>query len=68
MTDAPGPSQPQLTREELEAELAALGRYRERRDTLVKAAYAAGVNPHRIHVLTRLGRTTVYRILGIVQR
>jgi hypothetical protein len=37
---------------------------RNRRDPLVRSAAKAGVPVHRIHVLTGLGRGTVYRILN----
>lgn len=64
----PVPDPGELTREEIEAELATLKRYAERRDDIVRAAHAAGVNPHQIHKLSGIGRTTVYRILGLLER
>ncbi|WP_327100038.1 hypothetical protein OIE68_15435 [Nocardia vinacea] len=50
-----------------EAAEAALTDWREnyeRRDSLVRQAYDAGVNVHRIHILTGIGRNTIYRIVG----
>jgi len=44
----------------------ALTRWRqtiERRDTLVRQAHTAGLSINRIHTLTRIGRSTIYRIL-----
>lgn len=35
----------------------------ERRDELIQAAHQAGVPIRRIHILTRVGRSTIYRIL-----
>ena len=36
----------------------------ERRDTLVRQAHAAGLSINRIHILTGIGRSTIYRILA----
>ncbi|MGJ0121673.1 hypothetical protein ACQ7HM_20925 [Williamsia sp. MIQD14] len=33
------------------------------RDELVRSAHTAGVSINRIHVLTGIGRSTIYRIL-----
>lgn len=44
----------------------ALTRWREmheRRDPLVRQAHAAGLSINRIHTLTSIGRSTIYRIL-----
>ena len=38
------------------------------RDELVRGAYAAGVNRHRIFLLTGIARTTIQRILDGVSR
>lgn len=35
----------------------------ERRDPLVRQAHAAGLSINRIHTLTSIGRSTIYRIL-----
>ena len=35
------------------------------RDQVVRDAYAAGVNIRQIHLRTGVGRTTIYRILGL---
>jgi DNA invertase Pin-like site-specific DNA recombinase len=35
----------------------------ERRDPLVRQAHAAGISINRIHTLTGIGRSTIYRIL-----
>ncbi len=58
------PDSAQLSRDELVTELETLRRYTEQRDAIVRAAHAAGLTPHRIHVLSGIGRNTVYRILG----
>jgi hypothetical protein len=34
------------------------------RDTRVRAAVAAGLSKHRVHVLTGIGRSTIDRILA----
>jgi hypothetical protein len=34
------------------------------RDDRVRAAVAAGISKHRVHVLSGLGRMTIERILG----
>ncbi|WP_280331538.1 hypothetical protein [Nocardia wallacei] len=36
----------------------------EIRDQLVREAYDAGVTVHRIHILSGIGRNTVYKIVG----
>ena len=51
-----------------EAEVA-LARWRandDERDRLVRQAYAAGLTPMRIHQVTGIARTTIYRILDQV--
>lgn len=35
------------------------------RDPLVCAAHKAGLNVHRIHTLSGVSRTTIYKILGL---
>lgn len=35
------------------------------RDPLVRSAYEAGVNINRIHKLSGVSRTTIYKILGL---
>jgi hypothetical protein len=35
------------------------------RDQLVRDAYAAGMNIRQIHLRSGVGRTTIYRILGL---
>lgn len=36
----------------------------EQRDTLVRQTHAAGLSINRIHTLTGIGRSTIYRILA----
>ena len=49
-------------REEIEQQLTEWAANNARRDGLVRAALLAGVTPNRIHTLTGIARTTVYRI------
>ncbi|WP_433237640.1 hypothetical protein ACQPYK_29310 [Streptosporangium sp. CA-135522] len=56
------PDPGELSREEIETELAAIKHYADSRDGIVRAAHAAGMNPHQIHKRSGIGRTTVYRI------
>jgi hypothetical protein len=35
------------------------------RDPLIRAAYAAGIPVQRIHQISGLSRTTIYKILGL---
>ena len=53
-----------MTREEAEAMLTEWATVARDRDTRVKAALAAGLTKHRIHVLTGLGRSTIERIVA----
>jgi hypothetical protein len=50
------------SREEIEHQLTEWAANNARRDGLVSAALAAGVTPNRIHTLTGIARTTIYRI------
>ncbi len=36
----------------------------ERRDPLIRAAVAAGISKHRVHVLTGVARTTIDNVLA----
>ena len=51
------------TKEHDEAALREWKRVVDTRDQLVLDAHAAGVNIHRIHRLTEISRSTIYRIL-----
>jgi transcriptional regulator of acetoin/glycerol metabolism len=37
----------------------------EARDGLIKAAHEAGVNIRRMHLITGVSRSTIYRVLGV---
>jgi hypothetical protein len=50
------------SREEIERQLADWTANNARRDSLVSAALGAGITPNRIHTLTGIARTTIYRI------
>jgi transcriptional regulator of acetoin/glycerol metabolism len=50
---------------EAEQALAGWKQNADRRDELIRAAYAAGVNIRRIGQLSGLSRNTVYKILGM---
>jgi len=50
---------------EAEQALAEWKQNADRRDELIRAAYAAGVNIRRISQLAGLSRNTVYNILGL---
>jgi hypothetical protein len=52
------------SREEAELMLTEYAAVVRSRDERVRAAVAAGVSKHRVHVLSGLGRMTVERILG----
>ncbi|WP_260972872.1 helix-turn-helix domain-containing protein [Mycolicibacterium llatzerense] len=47
-----------------EAALTAWRENHDQRDDLVRKARKAGLSINRIHVLTGIGRSTIYRILG----
>lgn len=49
-------------REEIEQQLTEWAANNARRDSLVRAALVAGITPNRIHTLTGIARTTIYRI------
>lgn len=52
-----------MKREEAERMLTEWFEVTRDRDNRVRAAVAAGVSKHRIHVLTRIGRSTIDRIM-----
>jgi hypothetical protein len=52
-----------MTTEEAERMLAEWYDVTRDRDSRGRAAVAAGVSKHRIHVITRIGRSTIDRIL-----
>jgi hypothetical protein len=52
-----------MTPEEAEAMLAEWVAVTRSRDERVRAAVAAGVTKHRVHVITGIGRSTIDRIL-----
>ena len=52
-----------VRRDNAEAALVAWRANNEQRDTLVRKASKAGVSINRIHTLTGIGRSTLYRIL-----
>lgn len=47
-----------------EAELIAWRDHHAQRDAMLRRAHAAGVNKHRIHLLTGIARTTIDRVLS----
>jgi transcriptional regulator of acetoin/glycerol metabolism len=55
--------------EEAEAALAEWKRRSDQdareRDSLIRAAHEAGVNIRRIHLISGVSRSTVYRVLGM---
>jgi len=51
-----------VTADEAIRELAAWAELHRSRDDLIRAAIAAGVTKHKIHVLTGIARTTIDRI------
>ena len=53
-----------MTRDEAEAALAEWAVIDRSRDDLIRAALAAGVSKHRIHILTGIARTTIDRLLS----
>jgi hypothetical protein len=53
-----------MMREEAEHMLAEWVTVTRSRDERVRAAVAAGVSKHRVHVITGLGRSTIDRILA----
>ena len=53
-----------MTREEDEAMLLEWRTVVRSRDERVRAAVAAGLSKHRVHVLTGIGRSTIDRILS----
>jgi hypothetical protein len=53
-----------MTPEEAEATLAEWTAVTRSRDDRVRAAVAAGVTKHRVHVITGIGRTTIDRIVS----
>jgi hypothetical protein len=52
-----------MTVEEAEQMLTEWYKVTHDRDNRVRAAVATGVSKHRIHVLTRIGRSTIDRIM-----
>jgi hypothetical protein len=52
------------SREEAELMLTEYAAVVRSRDERVRAAVAAGISKHRVHVLSGLGRMTIERILG----
>lgn len=60
------PARRRLAQAELEYDLALWAVNQERRDSLLRRAYAAGIPKHRIHVLTGVARTTIDRVLDQV--